>query len=372
MESAEIRRRWLRFFEQRGHTVVPSASLVSDDPTTLFTIAGMAPFKTYFTGQQPAPWKRATSVQKCVRFLDIEEVGKTARHGSFFQMCGNFSFGDYFKETAIPLAWELLTSPLETGGYGLDPGRLWVTIYQDDEQADEIWQRTVGVPAERVQRRGMADNFWSMGVPGPCGPCSEIYYDRGPAYGADGGPIVDEERFLEVWNLVFMQYLRGEGTGKDDYLILGELPQQNIDTGLGLERLATILQNVDNLYEIDTTRAILDQASELTGKRYGDAHDSDVSLRVVADHVRTAVMLISDGVTPSNDSRGYVLRRVLRRVVHNMRKRGAQEPTMAELAERTVRVRGPQSPELVEHQPRILTAVVTEEAAFLDTLRTGI
>src|SRR4051794_20135103 len=324
MESAEIRRRWLRFFEQRGHAVVPSASLVSDDPTTLFTIAGMAPFKAYFTGQQPAPWKRAVSVQKCVRFLDIEEVGKTARHASFFQMCGNFSFGDYFKETAIPLAWELLTTSVDGGGYGLEPDRLWVTVYHDDDDAAGIWQHTVGVPADRVQRRGKADNFWSMGVPGPCGPCSEIYYDRGPAYGREGGPIVDEERFLEVWNLVFMQYLRGEGTTKEDYEILGDLPQQNIDTGLGLERLATVLQGVDNLYEIDTTKAILARAAELSGTSYGEAEETDISLRVVADHVRTAVMLISDGVTPSNDSRGYVLRRVLRRVVRNMRKLGAQ------------------------------------------------
>jgi alanyl-tRNA synthetase len=372
MDSAEIRRRWLRFFETRGHTVVPSASLVSDDPTTLFTIAGMAPFKTYFTGQQPAPWERAVSVQKCVRFLDIEEVGKTARHASFFQMCGNFSFGDYFKETAIPLAWELLTTPVSNGGYGLAPDRLWVTVYHDDDEAANIWHRSVGLPNDRIQRRGMADNFWSMGVPGPCGPCSEIYYDRGPAYGRDGGPVVDEERFLEIWNLVFMQYLRGEGTGKDDYLILGDLPQKNIDTGLGLERLATVLQGVDNLYEIDTTRAILDRASELTGKRYGAAPDSDISLRVVADHVRSAVMLISDGVTPSNDSRGYVLRRVLRRAIRNMRMLGAHEPTMAELAETTIHAMGPQYPELIEHQLRIKTAVVTEESAFLDTLRTGI
>src|SRR3954471_4773273 len=281
MDSAEIRRRWLRFFEQRGHAVVPSASLVSDDPTTLFTIAGMAPFKSYFLGQQPPPWERAASVQKCVRFLDIDEVGKTARHASFFQMCGNFSFGDYFKERAIPLAWELLTSSVDAGGYGLDPDRLWVTVYQDDEEAAEIWSRDVGVPPARIQRRGMADNFWSMGVPGPCGAGREIYYDLGPAYGPDGGPIVDEERFLEVWNLVFMQYLRGEGDGKEGYPILGDLPARNIDTGLGLERLATILQGVDNLYEIDTTRLILDRASELTGRRYGENHDADVSLRIV-------------------------------------------------------------------------------------------
>src|SRR3954471_6828044 len=294
MESAEIRRRWLRFFEQRGHTVVPSASLVSDDPTTLFTIAGMAPFKTYFTGQQPAPWKRAVSVQKCVRFLDIEEVGKTARHGSFFQMCGNFSFGDYFKETAIPLAWELLTTSVETGGYGLDPGRLWVTIYHDDEEADEIWQRTVGVPAERIQRRGKADNFWSMGVPGPCGPCSEIYYDRGAEHGPDGGPVVDEDRFLEVWNLVFMQYERGAGSGKEDWPILGELPAKNIDTGMGVERMAYLLQGVDNLYEIDEVFPVLERAAELTGRRYGVDEPADVRLRVVADHVRSGLMIMAD------------------------------------------------------------------------------
>ncbi|MFL6240739.1 MAG: alanine--tRNA ligase [Actinomycetes bacterium] len=371
MESAEIRRRWLRFFEHRGHAAVASASLVSDDPTTLFTIAGMAPFKPYFLGQQSPPWKRAVSVQKCVRFLDIEEVGKTARHASFFQMCGNFSFGDYFKETAIPLAWELLTTSVDGGGYGLEPDRLWVTVYHDDDDAAGIWQHTVGVPADRVQRRGKADNFWSMGVPGPCGPCSEIYYDRGPAYGREGGPIVDEERFLEVWNLVFMQYLRGEGTTKEDYEILGDLPQQNIDTGLGLERLATVLQGVDNLYEIDTTRAILARAAELSGTSYGEAEETDISLRVVADHVRTAVMLISDGVTPSNDSRGYVLRRVLRRVVRNMRKLGAQQPTMSELVDVTVEVMHAQYPELIEHRPRIEAAVVAEESAFIETLRTG-
>src|SRR3954449_3020003 len=360
MDSAEIRRRWLRFFEQRSHAVVPSSSLVSDDPTTLFTIAGMAPFKAYFTGQQPAPWKRAVSVQKCVRFLDIDEVGKTARHASFFQMCGNFSFGDYFKETAIPLAWELLITSIEAGGYGLHPDRLWVTIYHDDEEAADIWLRTIGLPPERLQRRGMADNFWSMGVPGPCGPCSEIYYDRGPSYGPDGGPVVDEERFLEVWNLVFMQYVRGEGTGKADYLIVGDLPRKNIDTGLGLERLATVLQGVDNLYEIDTTRAILSRASELSGKRYGDDHDGDVALRVVADHVRSAVMLINDGVTPSNDSRGYVLRRVLRRAVRNMRMLGAQDPSMGELVHATVAAMSPQYPDLAEHSDRIAAAVVAE------------
>jgi alanyl-tRNA synthetase len=371
MESAEIRRRWLRFFQDRDHFVVPSAPLVSNDPTTLFTIAGMQPFMPYFLGQQPPPWQRATSVQKCVRFLDIEEVGKTTRHASFFQMCGNFSFGDYFKERAIPFAWELLTTSADSGGYGLDPDRLWATIYHDDEESAEIWQRTVGLPVERIQRRGMADNFWSVGVPGPCGPCSEIYYDRGPAYGKDGGPIVDEERFLEVWNLVFMQYVRGEGSGKEGYPILGELPARNIDTGLGLERMATILQGVDNLYEIDTTRLILDRASELSGQTYGADHQADISLRVVADHVRSSAMLVSDGVTPSNEGRGYVLRRVVRRAVRNMRLLGAHEPAMDELVDATVHAMGPQYPELVAQHSRIANVLVAEEASFLDTLRAG-
>ncbi|MDX6285398.1 MAG: alanyl-tRNA synthetase [Frankiales bacterium] len=371
MESAEIRRRWLRFFESRDHVAVPSAPLVSNDPTTLFTIAGMQPFMPFFLGQQSPPWQRATSVQKCVRFLDIEEVGKTTRHASFFQMCGNFSFGDYFKERAIPLAWELLTTPVEADGYGLDPNRLWVTVYQDDAESVEIWQRSVGLPADRIQRRGMADNFWSVGVPGPCGPCSEIYYDRGPAYGNDGGPIADEERFLEVWNLVFMQYVRGEGPGKEGYPILGELPARNIDTGLGLERLATILQGVDNLYEIDTSRVILDRASELSGQQYGADHESDVALRIVADHVRSATMLIADGVTPSNEGRGYVLRRVLRRAVRNMRLLGAHQPTMHELVDATVQAMGPQYPELVAQHARLATVVGAEETSFLETLRAG-
>src|SRR5512144_2399886 len=252
MRSEEIARRWLRFFEKRGHTVVPSASLVVDDPTLLLVNAGMVPFKPYFLGELQAPWPRATSVQKCVRTLDIDEVGKTTRHASFFQMCGNFSFGDYFKQAAIPFAWELLTTSTDDGGFGFPEDRLWVTVYLDDDEAADIWHKDVGLPQERIQRRWMADNFWSMGVPGPCGPCSEIYYDRGPEHGAEGGPIVDEERYLEVWNLVFMQYERGEGPGKEGYPILGELPAKNIDTGLGLERMATLLQGVDNLYEIGT------------------------------------------------------------------------------------------------------------------------
>ncbi|MDI2132090.1 alanine--tRNA ligase [Yinghuangia seranimata] len=371
MDSAEIRSRWLRFFEERGHTVVPSASLVADDPTLLLVNAGMVPFKPYFLGEVKPPYPRATSVQKCVRTLDIDEVGKTTRHGSFFQMCGNFSFGDYFKERAITLAWELLTTPIADGGYGLEPEKLWITVYLDDDEAETIWREKVGVPAERIQRLGKKDNFWSMGVPGPCGPCSEINYDRGPAYGEEGGPAVNGERYLEIWNLVFMQFVRGAGIGKDDFEILGDLPAKSVDTGLGLERLATILQGVDNLYEIDTSRMILDRAAELTGHTYGGDLRSDVSLRVIADHIRTAVMLIGDGVVPGNEGRGYVLRRMMRRAIRNMRLLGAQGPTIRELVEVTIDAMGPQYPELVEDAKRIDSVATAEEARFLDKIVTG-
>lgn len=299
MESAEIRRRWLSFFEERGHAVVPSASLIADDPTLLLVPAGMVPFKPYFLGEVKPPAPTLTSVQKCVRTPDIEEVGKTTRHGTFFQMCGNFSFGDYFKEGAIKYAWELLTSSVADGGYGLEPEKLWITVYLDDDEAEQIWREKIGVPAERIQRLGKKDNFWSMGVPGPCGPCSEINYDRGPEFGVEGGPAVNDERYVEIWNLVFMQYERGAGDGKEDFPILGDLPSKNIDTGLGLERLAMILQGVQNMYETDTLRVVMDRATELTGVRYGAEHGTDVSLRVVADHIRTSTMLIGDGVTPA-------------------------------------------------------------------------
>jgi alanyl-tRNA synthetase len=372
MESAEIARRWLRFFEDRGHTVVPSASLIADDPNLLLVNAGMVPFKPYFLGEVPPPYPRAASIQKCVRTLDIDEVGRTTRHASFFQMCGNFSFGDYFKEQAIPLAWELLTSSVADGGYGLPADRLWVTVYDDDDEAETIWRESVGVPAERIQRRGMADNFWSMGVPGPCGPCSEIFYDRGPEYGAEGGPVADEDRYIEIWNLVFMQFERGDGGGKkDDYPIVGELPAKNIDTGLGLERLATILQDVDNLYEIDTTRQILDRATELTGKVYGQDEAADVRLRIVADHTRTAALLVGDGVTPGNEGRSYVLRRMMRRVVRNMRLLGAKGPTSVALAEAAIDAMSPQYPELAKDRERIRAVTEAEERAFAQTLDRG-
>ncbi len=376
MESAEIRSRWLRFFESDNrqgltHTIVPSASLIADDPNLLLVNAGMVPFKPYFLGEVTPPYKRATSVQKCVRTLDIDEVGKTTRHASFFQMCGNFSFGDYFKEGAIALAWELLTRSINDGGYGLPEEKLWVTVYLDDDEAADIWHKKIGVPKERIQRRDMADNFWSMGVPGPCGPCSEIYYDRGPAYGVEGGPIADENRYLEVWNLVFMQNERGAGGGKDSYPILGELPAKSIDTGLGLERTAAILQGVENIYEIDTTVQILNRATELTGVKYSHSEKTDISLRVIADHARTSAMLIGDGVTPGNEGRGYVLRRMMRRTIRNMRLLGSNEPVMSELTVAAISAMGSQYPELVSDKKRILEVSVAEEESFLQTLKSG-
>ena len=376
MESAEIRSRWLRFFESDNrqgltHTVVPSASLIADDPNLLLVNAGMVPFKPFFLGEVTPPYKRATSVQKCVRTLDIDEVGKTTRHASFFQMCGNFSFGDYFKEGAIALAWELLTRPIADGGYGFPEEKLWVTVYLDDDEAADIWHKKIGVPKERIQRRDMADNFWSMGVPGPCGPCSEIYYDRGPAYGAEGGPIADENRYLEIWNLVFMQNERGAGGGKDSYPILGELPAKSIDTGLGLERTAALLQGVENIYEIDTTVKILNRASELTGVKYGSSEKSDVALRVIADHARTSAMLIGDGVTPGNEGRGYVLRRMMRRTIRNMRLLGSMDPIMSELTVAAIGAMGSQYPELVADKKRILSVSVSEEESFMQTLKSG-
>ena len=376
MESAEIRSRWLRFFESDNrqgltHTVVPSASLIADDPNLLLVNAGMVPFKPFFLGEVTPLYKRATSVQKCVRTLDIDEVGKTTRHASFFQMCGNFSFGDYFKEGAIALAWELLTRPIADGGYGFPEDKLWVTVYLDDDEAADIWHKQIGVPKERIQRRDMADNFWSMGVPGPCGPCSEIYYDRGPAYGAEGGPIADENRYLEIWNLVFMQNERGAGGGKDGYPILGELPAKSIDTGLGLERTAALLQGVENIYEIDTTIKILNRASELTGVKYGSSEKSDVALRVIADHARTSAMLIGDGVTPGNEGRGYVLRRMMRRTIRNMRLLGSMDPIMSELTISAISAMGSQYPELIADKKRILSVSVSEEESFLQTLKSG-
>ncbi|MFF0669205.1 alanine--tRNA ligase [Streptomyces tendae] len=371
MRTAEIRRRFLDFFAERGHTVVPSAPLPTPDPTLLFVNAGMVPFKPYLTGEVPAPWPRATSVQKCVRTLDIEEVGRTTRHGSFFQMNGNFSLGDYFKEEAIAFAWELSTTSVEGGGYGLDPDRIWVTVHHSDDESRGLWRRIAGLPDERIVARGDEDNFWSMGVPGPCGPCSELYYDRGPALGRAGGPAVDEDRYMEFWNLVFMQYERGEGPGKSGYPILGELPRRNIDTGMGLERMATLLQGVDNLYEIDETRPVLDRAAALAEVRYGADAEADVRLRVVADHVRTALMLLADGTSPGNEGRGYVLRRILRRAVRSMRQLGHTEPVLVDLLAVARDCMAPSYPEVAEAYDRIADRAASEEEAFRSTLRQG-
>ena len=376
MNSADIRSRWLNFFESSNsqkltHTVVPSASLIADDPNLLLVNAGMVPFKPYFLGEVKPPYKRATSVQKCVRTLDIDEVGKTTRHASFFQMCGNFSFGDYFKEGAIALAWELLTRSVADGGYGFAENKLWVTVFENDDEAAQIWEKQIGIPKNRIQRRGMADNFWSMGIPGPCGPCSEIYFDRGKEYGKEGGPVADEDRYLEIWNLVFMQNIRGEGGDKNSFPIVGELPAKNIDTGLGLERTAALLQGVENIYEIDTTRIILDKASELTKVKYGSNEQMDVSLRVVADHARTAMMLIGDGVTPGNEGRGYVLRRMMRRAIRNMRILGSQDLVITELIKSAISAMGPQYPELVTGGERILAVAQAEEDSFAQTLKSG-
>ncbi|WP_449372957.1 alanine--tRNA ligase [Arthrobacter psychrolactophilus] len=378
MKSHEIARRWVDFFASKSHTPVPSASLVSSDPSLLFTVAGMVPFIPYLTAREVPPFDRATSVQKCIRTGDIEEVGKTVRHGTFFQMCGNFSFGDYFKEGAISYAWELLTSPVEQGGFGLPVEKLWVTVYLDDEEALEIWRDKIGVPADRIQKMGKADNYWFTGQPGPAGPCSEIFYDRGPEYGIDGGPAADDTRYIEIWNLVFMQFQRGEGTGKDNFEILGELPKKNIDTGLGLERLAMILQGVENMYETDQVRPVLDKAAELAGKNYTSTDDpadphhvDDVRLRVVADHIRSALMLISDGVSPSNEGRGYVLRRLIRRAVRSMRLLGVETAVLPELLPVSRDAMKGAYPEVETDFARIARIAYAEERAFLRTIASG-
>jgi len=371
METAEIRRRFLAHFARRGHTTVPSTSLILDDPNLLFVNAGMVPFKPYFLGQESPPYDRAVSVQKVVRTLDIEEVGKTTRHGTFFQMNGNFSFGDYFKEGAIELAWELVTRPQADGGYGFDESRLLVSVYQDDDESVALWKRIAGLPDERIVRLGKSENFWSMGVPGPCGPCSEILVDRGPEFGPEGDVAGAGDRYLEFWNLVFMQYLRGPGEGKEDYPIVGDLPQKNIDTGLGLERLAFLLQGVDNLYEIDEVYPVIARVEELSGRRYGAAEPDDVRMRVIADHVRSALMLMGDGVTPSNEARGYVLRRVLRRVVRSMRLLGVQDPTLVNLLTVSKDRMVGSYPELEDSFGRISQLGAAEEDAFARTLAAG-
>jgi alanyl-tRNA synthetase len=371
MRSDEIRRTFLSFFQERGHTRVPSSSLVPNDPSLLLTTAGMVQFKPYFLGQQEPPYPRATTVQKSFRTTDIENVGKTIRHMTFFEMLGNFSFGDYFKREAIVLAWKLVTE-----GYGIDPDRLWATVYVEDDEAAKAWLEYL--PADRIVRRdrpldqvpleerGKFDNFWSMGVAGPCGPSSEIFVDRGSQYGPDGGPDASEERFLEIWNLVFMQFERD-----DDFNILGELDSKGVDTGSGLERVAIVLQDAASVYDTDVFAPLMETVQSVTGKTYGRDERADVSLRILAEHGRATSFLISDGVLPSNEGRGYVLRRMLRRVVSHARRLGVEVPVTGPLAERTVELLGDAYPELVEQRAFILQVAAAEEEHFGATLRQG-
>jgi alanyl-tRNA synthetase len=372
VQTHEIRKRFLDHFVKAGHTEVPSASVILDDPNLLFVNAGMVQFVPFFLGQRTPPYATATSIQKCIRTPDIDEVGITTRHNTFFQMAGNFSFGDYFKRGAIELAWNLLTSSVAEGGYGFDPERLWATVYLDDDEAAQLWAEIAGLPAERIQRRGMADNYWSMGIPGPCGPSSEIYYDRGPEYGPEGGPLASEERYMEIWNLVFMQNERGEGTSKEDYQILGPLPRKNIDTGMGVERVAVLLQGVHNVYETDLLRPVIDLVAARAPRGYDVGnHDDDVRYRIIADHSRTAAILIGDGVSPGNDGRGYVLRRLLRRVIRSAKLLGVEGPIVGDLMATVRDAMGPSYPELVADFDRIRRIAVAEETAFNRTLQSG-
>ncbi|HSO70951.1 MAG TPA: alanine--tRNA ligase, partial [Arachnia sp.] len=370
MKTSEIRSRFVDFFAANGHTVVPSASLLYNDPTLLFVNAGMVPFKPYFLGDEPAPFKRAVSSQKCVRTLDIEEVGKTTRHGTFFQMLGNFAFGDYFKEGAINYAWQLVTGSEADGCWGFDPDKVWVTALYGDQETIDLWLQ-VGVPREHIQERGLKDNYWHMGVPGPGGPCSEIYIDRGPAFGADGGPEADEDRFLEIWNLVFQQEELSAVRRKDDFDVLRPLPSQNIDTGSGLERVALLKQGVANMYEIDEVFPVIAKAAELSGRPYGADPADDVRFRVVADHVRSSLMLMTDGVTPGNEARGYVLRRLLRRVIRSMRLLGVGDPVLGELLPVSRDLMRVSYPEIDENWARVSQAAAVEEESFRRTLQAG-
>ncbi len=373
MRTSEIRSRWLDYFGRHGHEIRPSVPLISPDPSILFTIAGMVPFIPYITGVEPAPWPRAASVQKCLRTNDIDNVGRTTRHGTFFQMNGNFSFGDYFKEGAIGFAWDLLTGSQDEGRYGLDGERLWVTLWDQDAESYDLLTRQIGMDARHIVRLPREENFWDTGQPGPAGPCCEWHYDRGPAFGpeAEGGAVdPGGDRYLELWNLVFDQYLRGEGEGKD-YPLLGELDAKCIDTGAGLERLAFVLQDKPNMYEIDEVYPVIEAVEEMSGRRYHADEEDDVRMRVVADHVRSALMLISDGVRPGNDGRGYVLRRLVRRAIRSMRLLGVEDPAMPVLLPVSRDAMAPSYPELVANWDAISDVAYGEEDAFRRTLSAG-
>ena len=359
----ELRERFLSYFESKDHLRLPSFSLIpQNDPSLLLINSGMAPMKPYFTGQQEPPRKRVCTCQKCVRTGDIENIGKTSRHGTYFEMLGNFSFGDYFKEEAIAMSWEFLTQVL-----GMDPQRLYPSIYENDEEAFEIWNKQIGIPAERITRLGKADNFWEHGS-GPCGPCSEIYFDRGEKYGCgkpDCAVGCDCDRFMEIWNNVFSQF---NNDGQGNYT---ELVQKNIDTGMGLERLAVVCQEVDSLFDVDTVIHITDKVSQIIGVHYGDSQKSDVSLRVITDHIRCSVMLICDGVRPSNEGRGYVLRRLLRRAARHGRLLGMTQPFLHLVVDTVVQENGGHYPELVANQEHIRKTVRAEEESFAKTIDGG-
>ncbi|NNN13015.1 MAG: alanine--tRNA ligase, partial [Acidimicrobiaceae bacterium] len=365
MDASQLRRAFTEFFVERGHVSVPSASLIPHDQTVLFTVAGMVQFKPYFLGDEPAPFKRATTIQKCVRaggkHNDLDQIGLTSRHLTFFEMLGNFSFGDYFKEQAIPFAWELVTDVLK-----LDPNKLWITVHLSDDEAEAIWRDQVGVPQERIQRLD-EDNWWQMSDTGPCGPCSEIYYDKGESYGADGGPAFgSDERFMEIWNLVFMQYDRQP----DGSLV--PLPKPCIDTGAGFERILPVIQGKGSVYDTDLLQPILKVASEATGVSYGADPSSDVKLRIMADHARSMTFLVSDGVFPTNESRGYVLRRIIRRAVLRSYQLGTSDLVTPKLIQAVIDTMGEAYPELISQRNYIISSVQREEEKFRQTLQSGI
>ncbi|HET9542524.1 MAG TPA: alanine--tRNA ligase-related protein, partial [Acidimicrobiales bacterium] len=364
MDANQLRKAFTGFFEERGHSVVPSASLIPHDKTVLFTVAGMVPFKPYFVGDEPAPWPRVVSVQKCVRaggkHNDLDEIGRTKRHLTFFEMLGNFSFGDYFKERAIPLAWEFVTEVL-----GLDPDRLWVTVHTTDDEAEALWHDVVGLPLERIQRLD-EDNFWQMADTGPCGPSSEIFWDMGDEYGEAGGPAHGgAERFVEIWNLVFMQYDQHADGSR------APLPEPSIDTGAGLERILTVLQDEDSIFHTDEFRRLIAKASALSGVAYGGDERTDVSLRILADHARAMTFLVNDGVIPSNEERGYVLRRIIRRAVRHAYLLGVDEVITPALVDEVVAIMADDYPELVESHAVVRQTIEREETRFRETLRTG-
>ncbi len=366
----ELRQSFIDFFVARDHTAVPSASLIPHDPTVLFNVAGMVPFKSYFVGDETPPFSRAVSSQKCVRaggkHNDLDDVGRTKRHLVFFEMLGNFSFGDYFKELAIPYSWELVTEV-----WGFDGDRIWVTVHESDDEAEKIWHEQVGVPMERIQRLGDKDNFWQMGETGPCGPCSELHIDRGPEFGPDGGPLHDPhgDRFMEFWNLVFMQYDQApDGTRSP-------LPKPQIDTGAGLERILCLLQGVDAVWDTDLMRPLIDEACSLTGRSYrpGDYEDRDsFAVRVLAEHARSSAMLVGDGVFPSNEARGFVLRRIIRRAVRYAYLLGTERLVMPRLAEIAVDVMGNAYPDVARQKDFIVGVLGKEEERFRQTLRNGL